>query len=211
MAKVPETHKKLLGALKRATPDAGCALRHRSAFELLVSTILSAQCTDERVNRVTPALFAKFPTPEAMARAPLGEVESLVRSTGFFHQKAKSLAAASKTIAEKFGGQVPGTMADLLSLRGVARKTANVVLGTWFGVAEGVVVDTHVRRLSRRMGLTREEDPEKIEKDLMRIVPRKDWIWAAHALIAHGRRVCKAASPRCPECPLEKLCPKMGV
>lgn len=211
MAKDAETHKKLIGALKRAYPDAGCALRHRSAFELLVSTILSAQCTDERVNRVTPALFAKFPTPEAMDRAPLDEVESLVRPTGFFRQKAKSLVAASKIIAEKFGGSVPGTMEDLLSLRGVARKTANVVLGTWFGVAEGVVVDTHVRRLSRRMGFTREEDPEKIEKDLMRIIPKKDWIWVSHALIAHGRKTCKAQFPKCAECVLEGLCPKRGV
>jgi endonuclease III len=211
MAKNDVEFKELLAGLKKAYPKADCALGHRGAFELLVSTILSAQCTDERVNRVTPALFARFPTPAAMAGASPAEVETLVRSTGFFRQKAKSIVSASKVIAEKFGGRVPGTMEGLLSLRGVARKTANVVLGTWFRVAEGIVVDTHVRRLSRRMGLTREEDPEKIEKDLMGIVPRKDWIWAAHALILHGRRVCKAASPRCPECPLESRCPKIGV
>ncbi len=202
---------RLLRALKKNYPDAVCALKHRNAFELLIATILSAQCTDERVNRVTPALFKEYPTPRSLAKAPLSRVEILIRSTGFFRQKAKSLVASSGILSEKFGGEVPRTMDELLSLRGVARKTANVVLGVCYGIAEGVVVDTHVVRLANRMGFTREKDPVKIEKDLMGIVPRKDWIWFSHAMITHGRRVCKALSPKCPECPLEKICPKIGI
>lgn len=203
--------KKVLAALKKAYPDANCALHHRNPFELLISTILSAQCTDERVNLVTPVLFRKYPTPQALAKADLSDVESIIRSTGFYHSKALSLVTTAGLLVEKFGGEVPKRMEDLLTLRGVARKTANVVLGTCHGIAVGVVVDTHVTRLSYRLGFTRQKDPVKIEKDLMGLVPQEDWIWISHAFITHGRVVCKAISPRCPECPLEKLCPKRGV
>jgi endonuclease-3 len=204
---VPANVPALLSALKKAYPKADCALAHANPFQLLASTILSAQCTDERVNRVTPALFAKFPTPEKLAKASQAHVEQLIRSTGFFRQKAKSLILSSKLIQEEHAGKVPRTMEELIRLRGVARKTANVVLGTGFGIAAGIVVDTHVARLSRRLGLTREKDPVKIERDLMRQVPKNLWIWLSHALIAHGRRVCAALKPNCPACPVKKLCP----
>lgn len=197
----------LLRALHRAYPRADCALAHRNPFELLIATILSAQCTDARVNEVTPVLFGRFPNAEALARAPLGEVETIIRSTGFFRQKALSLLATARRLVEKHRGEVPRSFEALLELRGVARKTANVVMGTAFGEATGVVVDTHVRRLSNRLGLTRESDPVKIERDLVKRLPRKDWIWYSHALISHGRAVCKAQSPRCPECVLRTLCP----
>jgi endonuclease-3 len=202
---------RLLAALRKAHPGASCALLHRNPFELLVATILSAQCTDERVNKVTPALFARYPTPRRMADAGPAELEALIKSTGFFRNKAKALREASRGIVESFDGEVPRTMDQLLTLRGVARKTANVVLGTAFGINEGVVVDTHVQRLSRRMGLTREQNPERIERDLMALFPRRHWTELAHLLIWHGRRVCPARKPRCPECTLRPLCPRIGV
>ncbi len=201
---------KLLVALKKLYPQVSCALTHRNSFQLLIATILSAQCTDERVNQVTPHLFKEYPTPEKMARATLPAVEKIIRSTGFFRQKAKSIVLSSRILVEEHGGQVPRTMDALLRLRGVARKTANVVLGSGFGIASGVVVDTHVTRLSRRLGLTREKDPVKIERDLMRQVPQADWIWLSHALISHGRQVCGARKPQCPDCPVRRLCPSAG-
>jgi endonuclease-3 len=199
-----------LDVLKRRYPGADCALHHDTPFQLLAATILSAQCTDERVNQVTPVLFQKYPTPEALARATPSAIEAIIRSTGFFRQKAKSLLATSRALVERHGGMVPRVMEDLLRLRGVARKTANVVLGVAYGVAEGVVVDTHVRRLSRRLGWTRHEDPVAIERDLMKKIPRTDWIWISHALITHGRALCKAQRPLCADCPLKDLCPSAG-
>lgn len=197
----------LLKILHRLYPNANCALHHRNAFELLMATILSAQCTDERVNRVTPLLFQKYPTPDRLAKAPLTDVESLIRSTGFFRQKAMSLVQTSQALVERHGGRVPNTMEALLRLRGVARKTANVVLGNAFGIASGVVVDTHVRRLSNRLGLTRHQDPVKIERDLVQKIPSSDWVWFSHALITHGRAVCRAQKPLCAGCALRTLCP----
>lgn len=197
--------------LKKTYPDATCSLDHRSPFELLAATILSAQCTDERVNLVTPALFKKYPGPEEMGKAPIKDLEQLVHSTGFYKNKALSLKEASAAITKNFGGKVPRSMDELLTLRGVARKTANVVLGTAYGIAAGVVVDTHVKRVAFRLGLTRETDPGKIEQDLMRLIPKADWIWFAHSLVLHGRAVCDARKPLCEICPLNKLCPKNGV
>lgn len=197
----------IIEQLQQAYPNATCALDHTNAFELLVATILSAQCTDERVNKVTPALFARFPTPFAMAEADITELEELIRSTGFFRNKAKNIQGASQRIVAEYGGEVPGNMADLLTLPGVARKTANVVLGTAYGIADGVVVDTHVKRLSNRLALTQHDDPEKIEKDLMALVPREHWVEFAHMLILHGRQVCDARKPRCSVCTLSQLCP----
>ncbi len=209
---MPKTDvKALLKALKKSYPRACCSLDHRSPFELLAATILSAQCTDERVNLVTPALFKKYPGPAEMAKAPLQDLERLVHSTGFYKNKALSLREASRGIVENFGGRVPKTMDELLTLRGVARKTANVVLGSAYGIAAGVVVDTHVKRLAFRLGLTKETDPGKIEQDLMKAVPREDWIWFAHALVLHGRAVCDARRPLCGDCPVAGLCPKKGV
>ena len=201
---------RLLAALHRLYDGADCALRHRNAFELLVATILSAQCTDERVNKVTPALFRRYPTPAKMARAPLNDLEELIRSTGFFRQKAKSLSVTAQRLATDHRGEVPRTLEALLALRGVARKTANVVLGNAYGIAPGGVVDTHVGRLSRRLGLTRHTDPVKIEKDLTKKIPTADWIWFSHALITHGRALCLARRPRCGDCPLRALCPSAG-
>jgi len=200
----------ILRGLKKRYPDPHCALTHATPFQLLIATILSAQCTDERVNQVTPLLFKEFPTAEQLAKAPLPRVETIIRSTGFFRQKAKSLVLASRLLMEQHGGKVPRTMEALLALRGVARKTANVVLGTGFGIAAGVVVDTHVKRLSKRLGLTSETDPVKVEKDLMKKVPSSDWIWLSHALITHGRQICTAIKPDCAACPLNKLCPSAG-
>ena len=198
--------------LLRATyPDAECALLYRNAWELLVSTILSAQCTDKRVNMVTPALFARFPTVEAFASASREDLETAIRSTGFFRNKAKNIQGAAHVMLEKFGGAVPKTMAELLELPGVARKTANVVLGVAFQVADGIVVDTHVSRLSQRMKLTREKDPTKIERDLMQVVPQADWIDIGHLLIHHGRALCTARKPACSECPLQDLCPSAAI
>jgi endonuclease-3 len=196
----------ILDALAQSYPDATCALHHKSAWQLMVATILSAQCTDVRVNLVTPALFKAFPTPKAMAAASLPEIEELIRSTGFFRNKAKSLQGAGRVITEEFHGKVPQTMPELLRIPGVARKTANVVLGTWFHIADGVVVDTHVLRIARRLGLTRETSPEKVERDLMQIIPQSAWIDFTHRIIAHGRAICVARKPRCADCPLEALC-----
>jgi len=197
--------------LKKTYPGANCSLAHKNPFQLLIATILSAQCTDLRVNLVTPALFKKYPGPAEMADAPTADLEKLVHSTGFYKNKALSLKAASKALTTDFGGKVPRTMEELLTLRGVARKTANVVLGSAYGIAAGVVVDTHVKRLAFRLGLTKETDPEKIERDLMKALPRQDWIWFAHSLVLHGRAVCNARAPLCKQCPLERRCPKYGL
>lgn len=197
----------IIRRLRQAHPDAECALHHRNAFELLCATILSAQCTDERVNQVTPALFARFPTPEAMAGADRAELEEIIRSTGFFRNKAQSLQEAGAAICDRFGGAVPREMDDLLTLRGVARKTANVVRGVCFGLADGVVVDTHVKRLSGKLGLAAGDTPEKIERELMELIPREEWIDISHLLIFHGRRICNARKPLCGQCSLADLCP----
>lgn len=205
--RIPE----IIARLRQAHPDACCALTHENPLQLLVATILSAQCTDERVNQVTPALFARYPTAEALAGADRTELEELVRSTGFYRQKARYIQEASQTIVHRHGGQVPDDMDELLALSGVARKTANVVLGVGFGIGEGVVVDTHVKRLSQRLGLTSETDPVKIERDLMTLVPQSDWIDISHLLIFHGRRVCSARRPDCAGCILRDLCPSAGL
>jgi endonuclease-3 len=202
----PQRVTAILDALQKTYPNAVCALHHKSAWQLLVATILSAQCTDVRVNLVTPALFKTFPTPKAMAAASLPELEELVRTTGFFRNKAKSLQGAGRVVSEEFGGKVPQTMPELLRIPGVARKTANVVLGTWFHIADGIVVDTHVLRIARRLELTRETTPEKVERDLMRLIPQPQWIDFTHRIISHGRQVCIARKPRCAGCPLESLC-----
>jgi endonuclease-3 len=196
----------ILAALDERYPDVKCALHHRSAWELLIATILSAQCTDVMVNKVTPILFQQYPTPQAMAAATPEELEPILRPTGFYRNKAKSVVGASKGIVEKHGGQVPDEMHKLLTLPGVARKTANVVLGSWFRQAVGVVVDTHVHRISRRLELTKADDPKNIEQDLMKVIPQKKWIDFSHQIIHHGRAVCVARKPRCAECNLEKLC-----
>lgn len=196
----------ILEVLRKTYPGVVCALHHRSAWELTVATILSAQCTDVRVNLVTPALFKAFSTPKAMAAASLPELEELIRTTGFFRNKAKSIQGAARVVVEEFGGRVPETMEEILRLPGVARKTGNVVLGSWFKIAVGVVVDTHVMRLSRRLELTRETAPEKVERDLMKILPENRWIAFSHELIHHGRQVCVARKPRCVDCTLERLC-----
>jgi endonuclease III len=196
----------ILAKLDEAYPNATCELKHENAFQLLISTILSAQCTDVRVNQVTATLYKKYTNPEAFAHANPRELELEIRPTGFFRNKTKSVMGASKAILEKFGGQVPRTMEEILTLPGVARKTANVVLGTAYGIASGIVVDTHVQRLSNRLDLSRNEDPKKIEQDLMQIIPREKWIQFSHQLIWHGRRVCAARKPKCAECNLEKLC-----
>jgi endonuclease-3 len=196
----------ILDTLAQTYPNAVCALHHKSAWQLLVATILSAQCTDVRVNLVTPALFRAFPTPKAMASASLPELEELIRTTGFFRNKAKSLQGAGRVITEQFHGKVPHTMPELLRIPGVARKTANVVLGTWFHIADGIVVDTHVLRISRRLQLTKETTPEKVERDLMRIIPQPQWIGFTHRIISHGRQICIARKPRCVDCSLERLC-----
>jgi endonuclease-3 len=202
----PQRVRAILEKLDEAYPAATCELRHDNPFQLLISTILSAQCTDARVNEVTQKLFPKYPTPEHFAHASPRELEQDIRPTGFFRNKAKSIMGASRKIVEEFGGQVPRTMEELLTLPGVARKTANVVLGTAFGMASGIVVDTHVLRLARRLDLTRQQDPKKIEQELMQIVPQEKWILLSHQLIWHGRRVCQARKPKCAECGLEKVC-----
>jgi len=197
----------ILHRLHTAYPDVECALHHRNAFELLVATILSAQCTDERVNLVTPALFARFPTPAAMAAADREELEGLIRSTGFYHMKAKNIQTAAQRLVSVYDSKVPAAMNELLTLAGVARKTANVVLGVAYGIADGVVVDTHVKRLSNRLALTTQSTPEKIELDLQALTPRDEWINLSHLLIFHGRQVCDARKPRCTRCTLNDLCP----
>ncbi|HKY30651.1 MAG TPA: endonuclease III [Pyrinomonadaceae bacterium] len=207
--------RKVIGALKRAYPDAKCSLNHSNAFELLVATILSAQCTDERVNIVTADLFRKYRKPVDYLNVSSNELQQDIRTTGFFRNKARSIQGTAKMLTEEYHGRVPKTMNELLELPGVARKTANVVLGNAFGVTSGVVVDTHVTRLSRRLGFTTEKQAEKIENDLMQIVPKKDWVIFSHLLIYHGRRICKARNPLCQDCVVEKYCPssylKTGV
>ena len=196
----------ILARLDEAYPNSTCELKHENPFQLLVSTILSAQCTDVRVNQVTETLYKKYANPEAFAHANPRELELEIRPTGFFRNKTKSVMGASHAILEQFGGQVPRTMEELLTLPGVARKTANVVLGTAYGITSGIVVDTHVQRLSNRLDLSRNEDPKKIEQDLMQVIPREKWIQFSHQLIWHGRRVCAARKPKCAECNMEKLC-----
>ncbi len=202
----PERVDAILKALDEAYPDAVCALHHRTPWELLVATILSAQCTDVRVNMVTPELFRRFPTPAAMAKAKLPELEELIKTTGFFRNKAKSIQGAAKKITEEFGGQVPQTLAELITIPGAARKTANVVLGVSFGKAEGVVVDTHVFRISRRLELAKGDTPQEVEKELMTVLPQDRWISYSHQVIHHGRQVCLARNPKCERCNLETLC-----
>ncbi len=196
----------ILKALDEAYPEAVCALTHRSPWELLVATILSAQCTDVRVNMVTPELFRRYPTPAAMAKASLPELEQLIRTTGFFRNKAKSIQGAAKKIVADFNGQVPQTLAELITIPGAARKTANVVLGVSFGKAEGVVVDTHVFRIARRLELAKGDTPEKVEQELMHLLPQDRWISLSHQIIHHGRQVCIARSPKCDRCNMEPLC-----
>jgi len=196
----------ILAKLDETYPAASCELHHDNAFQLLISTILSAQCTDTRANQVTPGLFQKYPTPAAFAHANPADVEQEIRPTGFFRNKTKSILGASKALLETFGGQVPRTMDEILTLPGVARKTANVVLGTAYGIASGVVVDTHVQRLAQRLDLTRNEDPKKIEQDLIKVIPQGRWILFSHQIIWHGRRVCAARKPKCVECNMEALC-----
>ncbi len=202
----PDRIAAILKALDEAYPEAKCALDHRTPWELLVATILSAQCTDVRVNMVTPALFKRFPTPAAMSKATLPELEELIRTTGFFRNKAKSIHGAARKIIADYNGQVPQTLAELITIPGAARKTANVVLGVSFAKAEGVVVDTHVFRIARRLALAKSETAEKVEQELMRVVPRERWIDFSHQLIHHGRQVCDARKPKCDRCNLEQLC-----
>ncbi|MGA3136523.1 MAG: endonuclease III [Terracidiphilus sp.] len=202
----PDRIAAILKALDEAYPNAECALTHRSPWELLVATILSAQCTDVRVNMVTPELFRRFPTPAAMAKATLPQLEALIRTTGFYRNKAKSIQGAARKLVSDFNGQVPQTLAELITIPGAARKTANVVLGVCFGKAEGVVVDTHVFRIARRLDLAKGETPQKVEQELMRILPQDSWIAFSHQLIQHGRQVCEARKPKCDRCNLEQLC-----
>ena len=219
MNEKPEDRKKragrILKGLHRLYPQADCALGHDNPLQLLIATILSAQSTDETINKVTPVLFRKYKTPEALADVPLEEIEQVIRSTGFFRQKAKSIKGVCRKIIDEFDGEVPDSMEDLLTLPGVARKTANVVLGTAFGKNEGVVVDTHVGRLTTRLGLTWSsrdgKDAVRIERDLMEIIPKKEWTYLGHALIWHGRRVCSARKPDCPACTLAKECPSAEI
>jgi endonuclease III len=197
--------------LRLAYPDASCALDHEDAYQLLVATILSAQCTDARVNLVTPSFFARYPTPEDLARADRSEVEELIRSTGFFRNKARSLLGMAQALVAEHRGVVPRSMEELTRLPGVGRKTANVILGNAFGINEGVTVDTHVTRLSRLLGLSRQDDPVRIEQDLMALFPRENWALLSHLLISHGRQVCIARRPRCPDCVVADLCPSAAI
>jgi len=196
----------ILAGLEETYPEVRCALHHEDAWQLLVATILSAQCTDVRVNLVTPALFTQYPTAARLARIEPEELEPVIRSTGFFRNKAKNIVGAARRVMEEFGGAVPETMEELLRLPGVARKTANVVLGSWFGRGDGIVVDTHVQRISRRLELTKADDPQKIERELMQVIPQAKWIDFSHQIIHHGRALCVARRPKCAECPLEPLC-----
>lgn len=202
---------RVAAALKREFPSADCALTHRNPLELLVATILSAQCTDQRVNLVTPGLFARWPDAAALARAPIAQLEAAIQSTGFFRNKAKSIQGCSRALVEQHDGQVPRDLETLVKMPGVGRKTANVVLGTAYGIPSGVVVDTHVGRLSRRLGLTQHSDPVKVEQDLMALLPKTEWIGFSHRLIHHGRKTCAARRPKCDLCTLAKLCPRIGV
>lgn len=201
----------LLKELKKLYPEHVIPLHHANAWQLLCAVILSAQCTDARVNTITPGLFKKYPTADKLARAEVADVEKIIHSAGFYHSKALSLIESSKRICEVFGGEVPQNMEDLLSLRGVARKTANVMLGDYFKKPAGIVVDTHVKRLAFRLGLTKETDPVKVEKDLTKLIPYEYWGWLAIALILHGRQVCNARKPECSRCTLSNLCPRNGV
>jgi endonuclease-3 len=202
----PERVAAILDALRKTYPNVVCALTHRNAFELTIATILSAQTTDVGVNKATPELFRMFPTPKALAAASLTEIEPLIHGTGFYRAKAKNIQGAARVLVEKFGGKVPQTVEEMIQLPGVARKTANVVLGSWFGIPSGVVVDTHVLRLSRRLELTKNTEPVKVEMDLQKVIPQDRWIQFSHELIHHGRQVCIARKPRCVDCSLEKLC-----
>jgi len=202
----PDRIAAILKALDEAYPNAVCALNHKTPWELLVATILSAQCTDVRVNMVTPALFKRFPTPAAMAKAPIPELEDLIRTTGFFRNKAKSIKGAAQTIIEKFNGEIPRTLAELIIVPGAARKTANVVLGVSYGIAEGVVVDTHVFRIAHRLSLAKGDTPQKVEEELMKVLPKEKWIDFSHQVIHHGRQICIARKPKCNICNLEQLC-----
>ncbi len=203
--------KRVVAALEALHPDADCALVHEGPFQLLAATILSAQCTDARVNLVTPVLFARYPDAPAMAAAEPDELEEVIRSTGFFRAKARSLLGMATRLRDEFGGEIPRDLETLTSLPGVGRKTANVVLGTAFGLASGVVVDTHVKRVAFRLGLTANTDPERIERDLMAILPRAEWVVFSHRVILHGRQLCLARKPWCGKCPLASFCPKVGV
>ena len=207
---IKQRARRLCRGLARLYPDAHCALDHQNPLQLLIATILSAQCTDVRVNLVTPALFARYPDAQAFADADLRELETAIQSTGFFRNKARNIQACCRILVDSFDGQVPATMEELVPLPGVGRKTANVILGNAFGVP-GITVDTHVRRLAKRMGLTKHDDPVKIERDLMELVPAKDWTMFSHRMIFHGRRVCFARKPDCAGCLLAKDCPKIGV
>lgn len=207
----PARVRSIIDGLEELYPDVDCELDRESPFQLVCATILSAQSTDKRVNMVTPELFRRYPTPEAMARAPLPVLEKIIRSTGFFRMKAKSIKGAAAGLVERFGGEVPKTLAELTTLPGVARKTGNVVLGTAYGIAEGVVVDTHVQRLAMRLALTRKTDPKDIEQDLMKVIPQESWIRFSHQVIWHGRRVCFARKPNCAECTLAPFCPSAGL
>jgi len=207
VAKKTDRAAAVLAALHRARPEARVELRHRSPLELLIATILSAQCTDERVNRVTPVLFRKWPDATALASAPLPDLEATIRSTGFFRAKARSIKACCQALLERHGGEVPRTMEEMVRLPGVGRKTANVVLGAGYGLPSGIVVDTHMARVAARLGLTRETDPVKIERDLLALLPREEWIFFSIAAILHGRYICQARRPRCGSCPLNPHCP----
>ena len=198
---------KIIRILRREYPGSRTALGFESPLQILVATILAAQCTDKRVNQITPALFSKYPTAAAFAAADRAELEAEIRPTGVFRNKAKSIIGAARKIVEDFDGRVPANMADLITLPGVARKTANIVLSSGYGIAEGIAVDTHVKRLSGRLGLSRQRDPEKIEKDLLRLVPKKDWLDFNYMLVNHGRKTCQARKPRCPECLVRRFCP----
>jgi len=208
---LPARIRAVIDILRRTYPDFRCALVHDNPLQLLVATILSAQCTDERVNQVTPALFARYRDAAEFGAASLPELEALIRPTGFFRNKAKSIRSCCRAIAERFGGRVPDTLGELIALDGIGRKTANVVLGVGYGKAEGIVVDTHVQRLSHRLGFTRQNTPEKIESALMKVVPRADWIDFSHLLIWHGRNRCTALRPDCPRCEVCHLCPRISV
>ncbi|MHC4179824.1 MAG: endonuclease III [Planctomycetota bacterium] len=214
MAADPEAKRhavEVVRRLRRQYPRATCSLDFRTPLELLIATILSAQCTDERVNLVTKGLFRKYPTAGDYASAPLAELERDIQSTGFFRNKARNIKACCRALVEQNGGKVPKEIEKLTDLPGIGRKTANVVLGTAFGIASGVVVDTHVGRISRRLGLSRQNSAEKIERDLMDLIPEKEWIALSHRMIQHGRRLCTARKPKCPDCPLECVCPRIGV
>ncbi len=206
-----EQARQVARTLAKTYPEATCALTHESPYELLVATILSAQCTDERVNLVTPALFARYPTVSDLARSKQGDVEKIIRSTGFFRAKANNLRGMAQAVVERHAGEIPRDLDALVKLPGVGRKTANVLLGTAFGVPSGVVVDTHVRRITNLLGLTSQKDPEKIEQDLMEILPQKDWIDFSHRLIHHGRKICIARRPKCMECSLLPFCARVGL